>query len=402
MSSQAYARPITLMRPERLTSPPPWVGHIPFAFWIVDVMRPRRFVELGTHSGNSFCAFLQAADALSVAGEYFAVDHWHGDEQAGLYGEDVFNDLRRYVDTRYGLPSALLRMTFDQALTRFEDASIDLLHMDGLHTYEAVRHDFDSWLPKMSKRGVMLFHDTAVRERDFGVYRLFTELAQRYPSFEFFHSHGLGVVQTGTEGVPELLSALLRNENDISGLTPRSYFERLGNALIDEYYLQSFMEWVQRKENVEVELAHIQRRQRELQIHLEQLWDVRSIVEGYESQAQPGSDAKAIRLILGSGLFDPNGYAERAGIAPGNAEASANHYLTIGEAAGLAPSVHFDPQFYREQYPDIAMSGTKPLLHYLCYGRLEGRSPRSHDILPDIERPAPIAGQPTGKGEGTA
>jgi len=29
-----------------------WLEHIPFAFWVVDTLRPRKIVELGTHYGN--------------------------------------------------------------------------------------------------------------------------------------------------------------------------------------------------------------------------------------------------------------------------------------------------------------------------------------------------------------
>jgi len=229
-----FARPITLMQPERIVMPPPWIGHIPFAFWLVDVMRPRRFVELGTHSGNSFCAFLQAAAAVSSTGEFRAVDHWMGDEHAGEYGESVYRDLSRYVETRYGNASALLRMSFDEAVDRFEDASIDLLHIDGLHTYEAVRHDFETWLPKLSDRAVVLFHDIAVDERGFGVVRFWSEIASAYPGFSFFHGYGLGVLSVG-KNAPEAVLALCRSpEAEASEI--RAAYARLGRDVSSAFH----------------------------------------------------------------------------------------------------------------------------------------------------------------------
>ncbi|MEI2642880.1 MAG: class I SAM-dependent methyltransferase [Candidatus Nanopelagicales bacterium] len=46
---------------------------------------------------------------------------------------------------RYPGFSYLMRMYFHEALDHFEDESIDLLHIDGLHTYDAVKEDFTTW-----------------------------------------------------------------------------------------------------------------------------------------------------------------------------------------------------------------------------------------------------------------
>lgn len=202
--------PLVLGEPFRLRGDTPaWISHIPFAFWLVLALRPRRFVELGTHTGVSFSAFCQAISTLGLETEAYAVDTWQGDEHAGFYGDLIFNDVSGFTTERYGSFSHLLRMTFDEALEHFTDGSIDLLHIDGLHTYDAVKHDFETWRPKLSRGAVVLFHDTQVREGGFEVWRLFAELAARYPSFEFAHGHGLGVICMDGE-VPQPLDLLLQ------------------------------------------------------------------------------------------------------------------------------------------------------------------------------------------------
>ncbi|MBK1836045.1 class I SAM-dependent methyltransferase [Azospirillum sp. YIM B02556] len=237
---QALYRPIVLSEPNRLVFPPPWIGHIPFAFWIIDALRPASLVELGTHSGNSYCAFLQAIAACGLSTSCYAVDTWEGDPHAGLYGDEVYDDLRAHHDASYAGFSRLLRMTFDQALEYFPDGGIDLLHIDGLHTYEAVGQDFRSWLPKMSGRGLVLFHDINVRERGFGVWQVWEEVSAAYPSFAFLHSNGLGVAYVGK---PEAMPPALRWLFEVTGNRDRQalvrrHFDRLGQGLVDRFWAQ--------------------------------------------------------------------------------------------------------------------------------------------------------------------
>jgi predicted nucleic acid-binding Zn-ribbon protein len=226
---------VELQYPARLVWPSPWIGHIPFAFWLVDALRPRSIVELGVHSGNSYCAFLQAVQSLALPAQCYGIDHWRGDEHSDYYGDDVYGELRSYHDPRYGTFSTLIRTTFEEALPYFSDSSIDLLHIDGFHSYEAVARDFSEWLPKMSPRGVVLFHDINVREREFGVWRFWEEIAARHQTFAFVHSHGLGLAYVGTEPPPASLRTLLALADPDSIGPIRSYFTRLGMSLVDRY-----------------------------------------------------------------------------------------------------------------------------------------------------------------------
>lgn len=175
----------------------PWAGHKFFAYDLLANVKPGKVVELGTHYGTSLWSFAQAAKDNMLATEFFVVDTWLGDDQAGLYGEEVFEKVTAIQRSYYSSGSFkidLLRKTFNEALPDFADTSIDLLHIDGLHSYEAVRHDFEAWLQKMKKNGIILFHDIEVNEDGFGVHELWRELKEKYVTIEFHHSFGLGVL----------------------------------------------------------------------------------------------------------------------------------------------------------------------------------------------------------------
>jgi O-antigen biosynthesis protein len=223
--------PICLIQPKRILETSAWNEHVPFAMFLVDLLKPKVFVELGTHTGVSYSAFCQAVKELGLKTLCTAVDTWEGDKHAGIYGKDILQDLKSHHDPLYSDFSRLIQSSFDEASIKFSDNEIDLLHIDGLHTYEAVRHDFLSWLPKLSDRALVLFHDIAEKKDDFGVWKLWDELKLKYPSFELIHGHGLGVLAVGNKYSPGI-DLLIKTTDE--GQLVREFFKILGARLTTE------------------------------------------------------------------------------------------------------------------------------------------------------------------------
>ncbi|MFK8049909.1 MAG: class I SAM-dependent methyltransferase [Halioglobus sp.] len=158
-------------------------------------MRPGKVVELGAYNGMSFFVFCQSMIENDISGLCYAVDTWGGDDHTGAYDDSIFNDVRQHARDHYRGNTYLMRMLFNEAVGHFEDETIDLLHIDGLHTYEAVQEDFNNWYSKVIPGGIILFHDIEARQSDFGVWRFWAELEAEHETFAFKHGFGLGVLR---------------------------------------------------------------------------------------------------------------------------------------------------------------------------------------------------------------
>ena len=210
-----------------------WIGHIPFASFLIDVLRPELVVELGVFYGDSYSAMCQAAKVEETGTRLVGIDSWEGDIHTGKYTEEVYQNLKAHHAEHYAGSSELMRCYFDDALGKFADGSVDILHIDGMHTYEAVSHDYTTWLPKVKPGGLILFHDTAVRDKDeFGVWKLWEEIASQYPErHQFSHCNGLGVIRVpGGAEAPGVLAGLL-TEGEEQGVLD-SMFTRLGERIM--------------------------------------------------------------------------------------------------------------------------------------------------------------------------
>ena len=244
MSFNPMDYPIALMFPSRNVFSA-WSQHVPFGMLLVQLVQPKLLVELGTHRGMSYCTFCQAIKTLDMSCQAYAIDTWEGDAHAQFYGPDIIQDLRAYHDELYRNFSSLIQATFDDALPEFSAGSIDLLHIDGHHTYESVSHDFQTWLPKMSPSGVILPHDIVERANDFGVWKLWEEIKQQYShTFEFHHGHGLGLVVVGETVPPNLQQIFDIKGNDL--LVFRRLFYELGLRIEEKFEMTSLRSEMQR------------------------------------------------------------------------------------------------------------------------------------------------------------
>ncbi len=200
-----------------------WTPHLHFAYHLVTALKPRVLVELGTDRGESYFTFCQAAAENGTGTRCFAVDTWRGDEHSGAYDETTFEEVSAHNRAHYAEFSILLRARFEDALAQFAPESIDLLHLDGLHTESAVRADLAAWLPKLAPGAILLMHDAAVRARGFGVWKVWEEMCRSDRTYTFAEGPGLGLWQKPPPGsVAAAFGRTFRAPEDLT----RYYHER--------------------------------------------------------------------------------------------------------------------------------------------------------------------------------
>ena len=396
-----------------------WLEHAAFAFWLAETLTPRTFVELGSHSGYSYFSFCQIVSKLELGTSCYAVDTWQGDEHAGFYDQTVYESVVA-LNSKYKSFSTLIRSTFGAAVSYFPDQSVDLLHIDGRHFYDDVKSDFETWKPKLTRDAIVLFHDTNVRERDFGVWQLFGELKSKYTTFEFLHGHGLGILAIGEIPPPlgDLFSADIYTADDI-----RSIYSQLGANLSARWLakehdrlVRELATTVAANHALRIDMARqsdVGERQRErIDILFEQKDDLTHRAETAEAALQSiatdnaflaprilggmplakqtakvlervrtsrtfgkKADAELASKIRDTGLFEDNYYRANnphvavSGIDP------ALHFVVQGWKEGCRPTALFDPLFYIRQNPDSLNAGENPLLHFADVGWKAGRQP---------------------------
>ena len=214
--------PACLSYPARLPARADDSAHLPFMMFLVDLLRPKVFVEIGTEDGASYCACCQVVKNLGLDTRCYSIN------AGGQPEAPDFAELKQYHDSLYGRFSKLALHTSEAALTDFEDRTIDLLYIREERSYEVVKHLYRTWLPKMSGRGAIILRGIGAREHD-GAGRLWEEIEPSHTHFELPSGNGLGVISVSHHEASPLLPLARLSKEDHSLLI--LFFQELGERL---------------------------------------------------------------------------------------------------------------------------------------------------------------------------
>ena len=222
--------PVSLWWPERMVASA-WQVHAPFGFWLVDAVRPKLIVEWNVRDGFSSAVCCQAIRNLGLPTCYRAFHEDARDAANAAENERSYQALADYIEQHYAAFATVTRSMLADAYASVADGAIDLLHLDYTHGENNARRIFDEWIPKLTESGIALIHGTRLGGKS-GARDLWVSLCKRYPSFEFTHGAGLGLVSVG-ERRPAMLQTLLEDRGQAAYVA--SMYEHLGAAVVQRF-----------------------------------------------------------------------------------------------------------------------------------------------------------------------
>lgn len=152
-----------------------WTGLHDFAQWIVRDRLPQVVVDLGVDHGFSTAAF-----ATPRIGHVYGIDS----------RADSITSVTKNIDSLGLLDMVTLVQSDFTEASKLWSRQIDILHVDGDHSYESVLRDFSNWSTHVTPGGIILFHD--IDSFPEGPGKLFREIA--WPKWGYNMFCGLGVV----------------------------------------------------------------------------------------------------------------------------------------------------------------------------------------------------------------
>lgn len=187
-----------------------WKGHRFFAEWLVATMRPAQIVDLGVDYGYSTLVFANAARANGF-GTVTGIDLFEGESMTGF--RNTHANILEWIKALSLQNTKIIKGDFYEISLSWK-RPIDILHIDGFHSYNAVYNDFISWNGFVKEDGIILFHDIHVPNPEFEVINFFRTLSEGYKLY-FLESYGLGIY-TKNEALYNLILLTFPNVYDFN------------------------------------------------------------------------------------------------------------------------------------------------------------------------------------------
>lgn len=127
--------------------------------------------EIGRFKGGST---LLLASAMPPDGELWSYD-LHVKLPGAVHGPDLDRDLTAALG-RYGLAERVHLVVGDSRASQPPPRPCDLVFVDGDHSYEGTRADYDAWRDRIAPGGHLVFHDYAGATPHEGVVRAVAEV----------------------------------------------------------------------------------------------------------------------------------------------------------------------------------------------------------------------------------
>lgn len=178
-------------------------------FGLVQAMRPAVCVEIGSARGQSACYIGMALKRLGH-GHLYAIDPHEPTAWNDTAAVDTHDEMLRNLRASDVDDCVTIIRTYSSDASAGWTRPIDLLFIDGDHSHEGVKRDWDLFSPHVRDFGLVVFHDTLWdthpdphwSRADMGVPRFVDELRRAgYPVITLDQHYGISLVQPTVGGV---------------------------------------------------------------------------------------------------------------------------------------------------------------------------------------------------------
>lgn len=149
-------------------------------FRVVKRLNPKTIVEIGTANGGTLFLFANVANPEII----ISIDLPHGSFGGGYsFGKiPLYKSLGKKGVTKLIKANSHSNSTFNKLKKGLENRQVDILFIDGDHTYEGVSKDFQMYSPLVKKGGIVAFHDIVIHDKSSGceVSKFWKEIKKSY------------------------------------------------------------------------------------------------------------------------------------------------------------------------------------------------------------------------------